>query len=205
MKKLVVGLMLFALLFSMAGCAATAPETLATVTQAPTAGEILTPPDGYVVLGLADGSVPLKTGGYTWSRVTGHGTAETFHADQWIQPLPLESMESVAFQAVPIDGTAVSEEGFVARLGCQVFLDWQIPPDAVSGVCWPTDYKTDTQPELSVNCKTDQFTAYVGSFIYELNAAWLDDGDGYSGKASYYIHVTVGEIGVVPIQTAQEG
>lgn len=203
MKKLFSWMLIFGILLSLTGCATNMPETLLTVAEdpfAPTTGKFLTPPKGYVV--IAEGNIPLKTGGYTWSGETGRGTGETIHADQAIRPLSVENMETVTFQAVPIDGITMSEDGYVAYMGCRVSLDWQIPPDAVSGVCWPTDYKTDEQPELRVSCKTDHFTAYVGSFIYELSATWADHGEGYSGKATYYIHVIIEDAVIEPIETA---
>ena len=134
MKKLLVCLLSLAILISMAGCSANAPQTQPTETKPLAEYEFLTPPEGWVNLGLADGRVPLTAGGYTWTQTTGHGTGETMHADQYMQPLPVESMQSISFQAVPIDGVTMSLDGFSAEKGSVVTLDWQTTPDAISGI-----------------------------------------------------------------------
>lgn len=205
MKRLCAILLVFVSLLSVTGCMENITGTYAEVTNVPRipdTDEFLTPPEGSVVLGLADGCVPMKIGGYSWTKEADDGSKQTTHADQAVRPLPLERMESIVFQAVPIDGMVLSAEGFSAELGSRIELDWQISPDTFSAVCWPTDYETDVQPQLRVDCEADYFFAYVGSFIYELSAVWSDHGNGYSGEATYYIHITVDEIGVVPIEGA---
>lgn len=205
MKKICSWFVLIGLLISFAGCAANEPQTLATVTEAPAAGQLRTPPEGYVVLGLADGNVPLKTGGYTWTYTTEDGNEEMTHADQMERPIPMHSMESIAFQAVPMGGETKSEDGYTAAHGCRVSLAWQSRPDTVTGVCWPTDHQGTTTPQLTVDCDGNDFIAYVGSYIYELKAVWQEKTDGYSGEVTYYIHVNVGPIGVVPIDAVKGG
>ena len=198
MKKAVIWLLLFAVFFTMAGCVANMPETPISAVPGdpydPTAGEFPTPPKGYVV--TDGGNVALRLGGYNWNYKTGLGTGAGFIADQAEWPMPLEYMQTVTFPAERIDGvdlhlTEDKNENIAGYPGCQVSLAWQVPPDAVSCICWHVDHETNGISEIPVECTKDSFIAKQGSFIYEFSAGWLDHGRGYSGKASYYIHVIV--------------
>lgn len=198
MKKLLIWLMLFAVLFCVAGCVANIPNTPITVVTGdpydPTAGEFPKPPNGYVV--TEDGKVPLRLGGYNWSYETGYGKGSGFIADQAQWPMPLKYMETVIFPAELIEGADLhsinnQNESFAVYPGCRVPLDWQVIPDSVSCICWHVDHETNGISEIPVECSKDGFVAKQGSFIYEFSAGWLDHGRGYSGKASLYIHVVV--------------
>ena len=193
MKKLVIGLMLFAVLFSMAGCAARGAEPGLTVaTGEPydlAAGKFPAPPKGYVV--TKDGNIPLQLGGYTWSQKTGNGTGKTFHADQSIRPLPVENMEMVRIIPENLWDGATYYSGdppFMIKYGDKVTLDWQVMPDSVECVFWPVNHQTTG---VEISCEKDSFMAHMGCHIYEITAGWLDHGNGYSGKASFYIYVIV--------------
>lgn len=198
MKKAVIWLLLFAMAFTMAGCVANMPETsLCLVTgdpYDPTEGNFPAPPKGYV--GTDSGNVPLRLGGYNWSYETGLGKGRGFIADQAQWPLPLEYMETVSFSPELMDGadlpiTENKNEGLEVYPGRRVSLAWQVPPDAVSCICWHVDHETNGIAEIPVSCTKDSFVAQQGSFIYEFTAGWLDHGAGYSGKASFYVHVVV--------------
>lgn len=197
MKKAVIWFVLFAMMFSVAGCISNVPEPGTTVADDPydpTARDFPAPPKGYVVTG--EGKVPLRLGGYNWSYESGYGKGGGFIADQAEWPMPLKYMETVTLPAELIDGVDVhlienKNEGFANYPGCRVSLDWQVPPDAVSCICWHVDHKTNGISQIPVECTKDSFVAKQGSFIYEFSAGWLDHGGGYSGKASLYIHVIV--------------
>lgn len=196
MKKLFACLFLVAMLLSMAGCVANIPETLVTVTGEPydpVSGEFLTPPKGYVV--TQNGKIPLTTGGYSWSVDTGHGTGKHMIADQYMWPLPVKDMETVKITPEsPMDGINyyMADPPISIPMGAKVALDWQVMPDTVECVFWPGDHKTTGAPEHKLfDCEKDGFIANLGDYIYEFSAAWGNHGGGYSGKATYYIHVIV--------------
>lgn len=202
MKKLLICLLLLAMLFSVTGCVANIPETLITEVGEPydpMAGEFLTPPKGYVV--TQDGNIPLKTGGYSWSVDTGHGTGKHMIADQAERPVPVEYLETVRIvQESPIDGKVyyMGDTPEMIEYGAKIKLDWQVKPDTLECTFWPADYEETGKTErklLAFDCDKDGFMAYLGSYIYELSAAWGNHGAGYSGKATYYIHVIIEQEG----------
>ena len=196
MKKLFFLLTMFAMLFSILGCTANKPESGLTVATGepydPTAGRFPTPPKGYAV--TEDGALPLRLGGYTWSYETGHGTGRTFHADQAAWPPPLKDMETVKIiPESPLDGINyyMTDPPISIPMGAKVTMDWQVMPDSVECVFWPADHETTGATECKMACEKDGFVAHLGSYIYEITAGWLDHGDGFSGKASFYIHIIV--------------
>ena len=198
MKRLLIWLVLLAVLPCVAGCVADIPDTSITVVTGepydPAAGEFPKPPNGYVV--TEEGKVPLRVGGYNWSYETGHGKGNGFIADQAQWPMPQEYMETVTFPAEQMNTGDVhivqnKEESFAVYPGCRVSLDWQVTPDAVSCICWHVDHETNGISEIPVECTKGGFVAKQGSYIYEFSAGWLDQGRGYGGEASFYIHVAV--------------
>ena len=196
MKKLFIWFALFTLLFSMTGCVANTPETLIPVTQEPydpVSGAFLIPPKGYVV--TQGGNIPLRTGGYSWSVDTTYGKGKHMIADQYMWPLPVKDMETVKIiPESPLDGTNdyTEDPPISIKKGAKVVLDWQVMPDTVECIFWPADHEATGAPERKLfDCEKDGFVANLGDYIYEFSAAWGNHGAGYSGKATYYIHVIV--------------
>lgn len=195
MKRLFVFLLIAAVLLSAAGCVASIPEnTLATMEEPydPTVGKFPEPPKGYVV--TEKGKTPLRLGGYSWTYATGKDTSGGMIADQYMWPLPLADMQTVKITADDLlDGQIyyMTDPPIFIAQGAKVTLDWQVMPDAVECTFWPSDHETTEAPARKMECNVDGFVAHMGSYIYEINAAWGNYGRGYSGKAAFYVHVVV--------------
>ena len=197
MKKWVICLLTFVVVFSASGCVAGMPTSLLTKVEEgePIVGAFSTPPAASLV--TKDGNIPLQMGGFGWNYDTTRGPTSHVIADQAVRPLPLESMETVRIvQESPIDGMVcyMGEHSEMIEYGVQLKLDWQVKPDTLTCTFWPADYEKTGKTEyklLANDCDKDGFMAHLGDYIYEFTANWAEHGSGYSGNATYYIHVIV--------------
>ena len=154
------------------------------------------PPTGIAIPYGAE-ETPLVLGGFDWQYTEGEQTSHITACQGQRPPQKLTPIQIPTDKAetayLPAEGSTVYEP--TNLLGYFVKLHWDAYPTSVTYTCWPDTVLTDpTTPEKVVAVQDSlTFYAYPGGYIYEITATWEDHGEGYSGKASYYVYIIGGD------------
>lgn len=139
--------------------------------KADATGEVFREPP-KLEIGCDGGRFEAQKGTFSWFYDTGDGTWAAVMADA-LHPLQMkEHLERIS-----------SGSSHVQLL----FAD---EPDSVTVRCWPDDNwgKTHASSETA-RMQNDTVELHPGGWIYEVTAAWNEDGSSYHGTATYVFYM----------------
>jgi len=185
MKKIFVIALTAALLLSLTGCQGSTPTPSGTSPNSSGVDPQIykEPPAGKIIASYTEGN--LQIGGYHWTYTSADGNEVATIADQACRPI---SMGLLSTAIISNKQTEIADSA-----GYWVTPVWEVTPTAVTCTCWPAKWEDSCVREESLISQDDfSFYAKPGSYIYEINATWEDDGAGYHGSANYYVYIIAG-------------
>jgi|GEM_PF-1498277 len=139
------------------------------------------------------GDLSLKAVNYSWNAQQSDGTVLNTITDLAMRPV---SPEGVTWQMYIDPKHAETIYGLVEStgvyeptnsLGYFVKLYWPANPTTVKITCWAPGESVERVVFL---CDNSGFYAWQGSYIYEIQATWEDEAQGFWGNATYYVYIT---------------